>query len=121
MSSNFIHHTENIGYLYGLLGVEDKAAEQLTQLDRLIDSPIIEDWQRSGMVILGLRDKERALSYWTTMINDYLSGNERNALVLFRYKDLNIAINRFKDNWLNDPMLEEPEFLELRRRLGFNG
>jgi len=81
MSSNFIHHTENIGYLYG----------------------------------------ERALSYWTTMINDYLSGNERNALVLFRYKDLNSAINRFKDNWLNDPMLEEPEFLELRRRLGYEG
>lgn len=26
-------------------------------------------------------------------------------------------IGRFRDNWLNDPLLEEPEFLELRRRL----
>jgi hypothetical protein len=104
-----------------VLGLEDKVVEQLTQLDRLIDGPIIEDWQRSGWIILGLRDKERALRYWTTMINDYLSENARNALVLFRYKDLNSGINRFKDNWLNDPMLEESEFLELRRRLGFTG
>jgi len=30
-------------------------------------------------------------------------------------------IIRFRDNWLNDPILEESEFLELRRRLGFKG
>jgi hypothetical protein len=26
-----------------------------------------------------------------------------------------------RDNWLDDPMLEEPEFVELRRRLGYEG
>jgi hypothetical protein len=31
------------------------------------------------------------------------------------------GITRFRDNYLNDPMLEEPEFIDLRRRLGFKG
>ncbi|MDH3545946.1 MAG: hypothetical protein OEN22_02540, partial [Gammaproteobacteria bacterium] len=63
------------------------------------------DW-----AVLGIRDKERALREWTMTVDGYLEENE--GVPIGR-------ITRFRDNWLNDPMLEEPEFLELRRRLGF--
>jgi hypothetical protein len=62
--------------------------------------------------VLGTRDKERSLQAWTKTIDGYL---EQNLPVSPR------RIHRFRDNWLDDPMLEEPEFVELRRRLGYEG
>jgi hypothetical protein len=67
---------------------------------------------RLGWAVLGTGDKERALRDWTITIDGYLEENLRVAPG---------RMSRFRDNWLDDPMLEEPEFLELRRRLGFDG
>jgi hypothetical protein len=47
---------------------------------------------------------------WQATIDGYVNDD----------KPVNLGrITRFRDNWLNDPMLEEPEFLELRRRVRY--
>lgn len=112
MSSGATNRVDYLVYLYGLLGEPDQAAEQLARLDALLDDPQIEDWQRSGWSVLGTRDRKRALKHWTTTVNGYLQENQPVSVG---------RITRFRDNWLNDPILEEPKFLELRRRLGFKG
>ncbi len=83
---------------------------------RSIEGRLTENDRRTGRTlswaILGTRDKERALEEWQSVIDGYI--NDGMPVSPGR-------IHRFRDNWLNDPMLEEPEFLELRRRLGFEG
>jgi tetratricopeptide (TPR) repeat protein len=101
-----------IAYLYGLLGETEHAIEFLAQQGELLEDPQADGWETLGWAALGTRDKELALRVWTATVDGYLND------------DLPVAlgrISRFRDNWLNDPMLEEPEFLELRRRLGYEG
>jgi TolB-like protein/Tfp pilus assembly protein PilF len=90
-----------IAYLYGLLGETEHAIEFLAQQGELLEDPQADGWETLGWAALG-----------TATVDGYLND------------DLPVAlgrISRFRDNWLNDPMLEEPEFLELRRRLGYEG
>ncbi|MDH3692257.1 MAG: tetratricopeptide repeat protein, partial [Gammaproteobacteria bacterium] len=101
-----------IPYLYGLIGDLDTAANQLKRVEELLSARGLLGTGRLAWGVLGVRDKERALAEWTTVINGYLNGGRPFSPS---------RVSRFRDNWLNDPMLEEPEFLELRRRLGFKG
>jgi TolB-like protein/Flp pilus assembly protein TadD len=101
-----------IPYLYGLLDDLGQAKVQLNRVEELLGERGLLGTGRLAWGVLGVRDKERALSEWTTVIDGYLN------------EGLPVAPSRlgsFRDNWLNDPMLEEPEFRELRRRLGFKG
>jgi tetratricopeptide (TPR) repeat protein len=107
--------TARVGYmahLYGLLGEPDQAAKLLARLEKINSGRQRESRLDLGWAVLGTRDKERALRDWTITIDGYLEENRPVSPG---------RISRFRDNWLNDPMLEEPEFLELRRRLGFSG
>jgi len=99
-------------YLYGLLGDTAHAERFLAEQKELFDDPGDDIPETLGWVALGIRDKELALRVWTNTVDGYL--NDDRPVSLGR-------ISRFRDNWLNDPILEEPEFLELRRRLGFEG
>jgi len=103
---------DTVAYLYGLLGHMEMAESLLARFE----AAVVETDGRSprffGRSILGTRDKERSLQEWTRMIEGYIEGGQPANLT---------GITRFRDNFLNDPMLEEPEFLELRRRLGFKG
>ena len=107
--------TQRVGYLvylYGLLGEPDKAANLLARLEELNTDRQRDNQLPLGWALLGTGDKERALRDWTITIDGYLEENRRVSPG---------RISRFRDNWLNDPMLDEPEFLELRRRLGYGG
>ena len=107
--------TTRVGYmahLYGLLGEPDQAAKLLARLEEINSGRQRESRLDLGWAVLGTRDKERALRAWTTTVTGYIEENQSVSPG---------RISRFRDNWLNDPMLEEPEFLELRRRLGFSG
>jgi len=112
MSSGAIFRVHEIAYLYGLLGDTKQATTLLARLEQLNQERQDENWQPLAWAVLGTREKERALREWTMTVNGYI---EENRPV---HPD---DIGNFKNNWLNDPMLEEPEFLELRRRLGFKG
>jgi len=101
-----------VAYLYGLLGEPEHAEVLLAQQLELRNSTNRENWRPLGWAVLGTRDKQRALQEWTMTINGYVEDNQPVSIG---------RITRFRDNWLNDPILEEPEFLELRRRLGFQG
>ena len=102
-----------MAYVYGLLGYADKATVLLGRFEKLINEPQSNDAAfLLSWAILGTRDKALALDAWTVVVNGYLDEN----------KPMSPGrIGRFRDNWLNDPMLDEPEFLALRRRLGFEG
>jgi TolB-like protein/Flp pilus assembly protein TadD len=115
MSSGATYRVDYIAYLYGLLGDTDRATELLARYEQAIgETEGSANQSQSPLVwaVLGTRDKERSLQAWTKTVNDYL---EQGLPVSPR------RIYRFRDNWLDDPMLEEPEFLGLRRRLGFKG
>jgi TolB-like protein/Flp pilus assembly protein TadD len=106
----------NLGYaayLYGLLGDVEQAEVILARLENVLTPRQLENAEEYlCWAILGTRDKKRALQSWTTVITGYLEQD----------RPLSPGrIIRFRDNWLNDPMLDEPEFVELRRRLGFEG
>ena len=110
MASGATFRVGYIAYLYGLLGEPHQAAKLLAQYEESLGDPERENWRPIGWAILGTRDKERALLEWTMTVDGYLQENQpvsRGRMSLFR------------DNWLNDPMLEQAEFLQLRRRLGF--
>jgi TolB-like protein/Flp pilus assembly protein TadD len=112
MASGAIYRVGYLAYLYGLLGDPDQAAKLLARFEELNTNRRRDQQLPLGWAILGTGDKERALRDWTITINGYIDENWRVAPG---------RISRFRDNWLNDPILEEPEFLELRRRLGFEG
>jgi TolB-like protein/Tfp pilus assembly protein PilF len=112
MASGSTQRVGYLGYLYGLLGEPDKAANLLARLEELNTDRQSDNQLPLGWAVLGTGDKERALRQWTITVNGYLEENRRVSPG---------RISRFRDNWLNDPMLEEPEFLELRRRLGYKG
>jgi TolB-like protein/Tfp pilus assembly protein PilF len=112
MASGQTQRVGYLGYLYGLLGEPDKAANLLARLEELNTDRQRDNQLPLGWAVLGTGDKERALRQWTITVNGYLEENRRVSPG---------RISRFRDNWLNDPMLEQPEFLELRRRLGFEG
>ena len=99
-------------YLDGLLGDPEHAERFLAEQEVLFDDPGDNTWERLGWAVLGTRNKELALRVWTGTVEGYLNDDQPVSLG---------RITRLRDNWLNDPMLEEPEFLELRRRLGFSG
>jgi adenylate cyclase len=112
LSAGAFYRAGYLTYLYGLMGDTKQAKELLARQEKLLDDPQREQWRPMGWAILGTRDKDRALREWTMTIDGYLL--EGRPVAAGR-------ITRFRDNWLNDPILEEPEFLELRRRLGFKG
>ncbi len=97
-------------YLYGLLDEPEQAAKLLAQYEESLGDPEGEKWRPLGWALLGTGDRERALRDWTRTVDGYLEENQP----VSRGR-----ISRFRDNWLNDPMLEQTEFLQLRRRLGF--
>ena len=102
-----------VAYLYGLLGEHEQAREVLARFENVL-TPRQREHADEYLcwAILGTRNKKRALQSWTTVITGYLEQD----------RPLSPGrIIRFRDNWLNDPMLEQPEFIELRRRLGFTG
>lgn len=99
-----------LAYLYGLLGEVDKATTLLDAYEEILDDPEGENWRPKGWAILGSGDKQRALLEWSRTVDGYL----RDGQPVSRGR-----ISRFRDNWLNDPVLEQPEFLQLRKRLGF--
>jgi len=112
MSSGAIFRVHEIAYLYGLLGDTKQATALLARLEQLNQDRQDENWRPLAWAVLGTRERERALREWTITVNGYIEENRP-----VRPDD----IGNFKNNWLNDPLLEEPEFLELRRRLGFKG
>ena len=112
MSPNETFRADYIAYLYGLLGDTDKAISLLARFGDVFGEADREAGRTLGWGVLGTRDKERALREWTMTIDGYLEDN---------WPVGRGRIYRFRDNFLNDPILEEPEFLELRRRLGFKG
>jgi TolB-like protein/Tfp pilus assembly protein PilF len=103
---------DRVAYLYGLLGDIEMAESLLARLEAVMVETDGRAPQFLGWSVLGTRDRERSLQEWTRMIDGYLNDDQPVSLG---------RITRFRDNLLNDPMLEEPEFLELRRRLGFKG
>jgi TolB-like protein/Tfp pilus assembly protein PilF len=112
MASGATFRVGYLAYLYGLLGDPDQAAKLLAQFEKLNSARQRDVQLPLGWAILGTGDTERALRDWTITVNGYLDENRRVGPG---------RISRFRDNWLNDPVLEQPEFLDLRRRLGFSG
>jgi len=112
MASGATQRVGYIAYLYGLLGGSDQASKLLARLEESNTYRQRQNQLRLGWAVLGTGDKERALREWTITVDGYLEENLRVAPG---------RISRFRDNWLNDPILEQPEFLELRRQLGFSG
>jgi TolB-like protein/Tfp pilus assembly protein PilF len=110
MRSGATFRVDYLAYLYGLIGEPNQAVELLAKQGASAEDPLSEVWETLGWAILGTRDQERALEVWQVTIDGYL--NDDKPVSLGR-------ITRFRDNWLKDPILEQPEFLELRRRLGF--
>ncbi len=112
MPAGATFRVDYVAYLYGLLGEPSRAEELLTDQGASADDPQSDVWETLGWAVLGTRDHDNALSVWTATIDGYLNDDEPVSLG---------RITRFRDNWLNDPLLEEPEFVELRRRVGFEG
>ncbi len=112
MAPGATFRVDYMAYLYGLLGETGQAESLIAQQGDPLEDPGSLSWETLGWAILGTRNKELALHVWTSTVDGYL--NDDRPVSLGR-------ITRLRDNWLNDPMLEEPEFLELRRRLGFKG
>ncbi len=110
MESGATFRVGYLAYLYGLLGEPAQAAKLLAQYEESLGDPEGEKWRPLGWALLGTGDRERALRDWTRTVDGYLEENQP----VSRGR-----ISRFRDNWLNDPMLEQAEFLQLRRRLGF--
>jgi TolB-like protein/Flp pilus assembly protein TadD len=110
MSSRAVFRVDYLAYLYGLLGEPAKAAELVAHFQEIFGDKERQAGRTLGWGILGTRDKDRALREWTDTVNAYIDDDQPVSPG---------RISRFRENWLNDPMLEEPEFLELRRRLGF--
>lgn len=110
MSPNAIFRVDYVAYLYGLLGNTELAEDLMARFEEVYGEEERQAGRTLGWGVLGTRDKKRALREWTITVDGYL------------LEDWPVSpgrITRFRDNWLNDPMLEEPEFLELRGRLGF--
>jgi hypothetical protein len=112
MSPGAEFRSDYIAYLYGLTGNTEMAYRLVSQYDAPLDDPQDNAWETLGWAILGTRDKDSALDVWRATIDGYLNNDEPVS---------SGRITRFRDNWLDDPMLEEPEFLKLRRRLGYEG
>jgi len=112
MVSGATYRVGYLAYLYGLLGDSDQATKLLARFEELNSARQRDVQLPLGWAILGTGDTERALRDWTITVNGYIDENRRVSPG---------RISRFRDNWLNDPILEQAEFLELRRRLGFNG
>ena len=112
MASGATQRVGYIAYLYGLLGEPDQAAKLLARLEEANTDRQRQNQLRLGWAVLGTGDRERALREWTITVDGYLEENLRVAPG---------RISRFRDNWLDDPMLDQPDFLELRERLGFSG
>jgi adenylate cyclase len=112
MSSGATYRADYIAYLYGLLGEPDQATKLLARLEQVYNDRQREIWPPLVWAALGTQDKERALHECTMLVHGYIEEDRPVSLA---------RIAQFRDNWLNDPMLEESEFIELRRRLGFKG
>jgi len=112
LSSRAVFRVDYVAYLYGLLGQSDQAEKMLGRLEDMYGEAERQVGRNFGWAVLGTRDKERALREWAITIDGYVEDDQPVSPG---------RISRFRDNFLNDPMLEEPEFLELRRRLGFKG
>ncbi len=95
-----------VAYLYSKLGMRDDAARVLAEFDEREADRTIASASRI-LVNLARGDEERALQWLTTAAEDrevYLGQNN---------------IMRIKFNVYEDPVLDRPEFVELREQLGF--
>jgi TolB-like protein/Flp pilus assembly protein TadD len=107
-----VFRVDYIAYVYGLLGETGKAEKLVARFESIFTDADFEAGRTLGWGYLGTRDKARALADWSRTVERYIDEGEPVSPG---------RISRFRDNWLDDPMLEEPEFLELRRRLGYEG
>jgi len=112
MRSGVTFRVDYLAYLYGLIGEPEQAVDLLAKQGASTEDPQSDVWETLGWAVLGTRDRDNALRVWTATIDGYLNDDQPVSLG---------RITRFRDNWLNDPILEEPEFLELRRQVGFEG
>jgi len=98
-----------MAYLYGLLGEHDQAARLVARFDDPTEL-LARDRAYLPYAILGTGDTERARQEWNDLIDGYLEeGLPAGESVIYG----------FRTNELRDPVLSQPEFIELRRRLGF--
>jgi len=112
MRSDATFRVDYLVYLYGLIGEPEQAVDMLAKQGASTEDPQSDVWETLGWAVLGTRNRDNALRVWTATIDGYLNDDQPVSLG---------RITRFRDNWLNDPILDEPEFAELRRRLGFRG
>ncbi len=98
-----------MAYLYGRLGEPDQASRLLARLDDSTPDPPARDRSYRAFATLGTGDRAGALREWNDLVDSYLE------------EGLPVSANfyRFKTNWLLDPILDQPEFVEVRSRLGF--
>ncbi len=103
-----------MAYLYGLLDEPEEAARLLVQIENVAPKDPNSYVYRGDIAraIMGTGDTERALREWSELVDDYIEKDHPAGPY---------QINKFKLNVFQDPVLEEPEFLELRRRLGYRG
>ena len=94
-------------YAYGRIGCQEDARRLFEQLEETASSRRV----AAGAMVqayLGIGDDDRAL--------DWLNRAAENPEPYEAY----YAVNFLKANWLVDPLLEQPRFSEVRRRLGFS-
>jgi len=106
LNANNIVFLAGVAYLYARSGLRDDAARVLAEFDERAADRTIASASRV-LVSLARGDEERALQWLTTAAEDrevYLGQN---------------TIMRIKFNVYEDPVLDKPQFVELREQLGF--
>ncbi len=99
-----------MAYLYGRLGEPDQAARLAAELDDLAIDRLNPSQAQLPWATLGTGNREGALREWTDLVDGYLEEGLP--------ADPSPILN-FKTNFLLDPILDQPEFVEVRSRLEF--
>ena len=106
LNSNVLFHALRVAYSYARLGLRDDAARVLERIDEMTT-----DLRVPGIILA-----------WIQLAR----GDEQGALNSLRRAaenrqpyDAYVITARFKANTFNDPILDRPEFVEVRSRLGF--
>jgi len=97
-------------YLYGRLGQPAEAERLLREFDKFTIDSTNPDRAWLPFATLGTRDTDRALAQLTDFIGSYVDEGQ---------PARPSAIQMFRTNRLRDPILDQPEFVEVRSRLGF--
>ena len=96
----------NIAYSYGLAGSREDASRLFNRLE-LAAATVHIDEQAWGQAYLAIGEHQQALNYLDAAANNK-AGNPPN-----------VSTNFIRLNSWNDPVLDEPEFVAVRERLGF--